>query len=159
MGEKAANPHRCGLGVERGADALAFEVLRRPDAGPPVDIDVTVAEHPRWKYRQRHQSAVAARHPADEFGRRELRRVELFGPTHPVENLPRGFDAEVVEIDAFDGDFAGSQRFHAIVFAAGEGQSEARHAGSMVLNFGHNPLIGRHFASLPSRRRATRGCQ
>jgi hypothetical protein len=129
MGEKAANPHRCGLGVERDAHALAFEVLRRPDAGPAVDIDVAVAEHPRRKYQQRHESAVATRHPTDEFGRRELCRVELFGPIHPVENLPRRFDAEVIEIDAFDGDFAGSQRFHAVVFAAGESQSESRHAG------------------------------
>ena len=75
--EVAANPDRGGLGVERHADALAFEVLGQADAGALVDENEAVAEHTRGKHRKGNERAVAAAGHADEFGSGKLRQDRI----------------------------------------------------------------------------------
>ena len=45
MHEMTANPDRCGLRIERQADAAALEILRRADAGTLVDEDVAMPKY------------------------------------------------------------------------------------------------------------------
>src|SRR6266700_2876796 len=73
MRQMPAQPERGSLRVKRQPDALAFEILGGADAGACVDEDVAVAEHARWKHRQRHEPAIALSVEADELGRGELR--------------------------------------------------------------------------------------
>src|SRR5262249_59966037 len=87
MHEMPARPDRRGLGIERQSDALAFEILRRADAAPPIDEDVAVSKDARGKHRQRDEWTIAAAHQADEFGRRQLRHAEFLPSHHAVENL------------------------------------------------------------------------
>ena len=127
MLQVAAQPDRRGLGVERQADPAAFEVLRRADAGAPVDEDIAVAEHPRRKHRDGDERAIAAAGMRNEFGCRQLRRVEFLAADHAVENLPARREHDHVEIDAFDLHLARAQRLDAIVFAACVGELQGGH--------------------------------
>src|SRR5262245_36185849 len=60
---------------------------------------------------------------------------------HAVENLPRLVDGEKVEIDTFGFDFAGIERRHAVIEAAGERDR----------NFGHEMTPRRRISGLPMR--------
>src|SRR6516164_4523751 len=82
MLQMAAQPDRGGLGVERQANPPAFEILRRADAGAAVDEDIAVAKHPRRKHRNGDEGARAPAGMRDEFGRRQLRGVELLATDH-----------------------------------------------------------------------------
>jgi hypothetical protein len=46
---------------------------------------------------------------------------------HAIEDFARRLDGQEIEVDALDPDVAGAQRIGAIVNAAGERQSQARH--------------------------------
>src|SRR5262249_31475500 len=92
--EEGPEAERPRPGVERDANALAGDVLGRADAGVAVDVDVAVPEHPRWEHRQRHERTVAADEPADVFGTRELRSVELLLAAHAVEQVARRVDGD-----------------------------------------------------------------
>src|SRR4051812_16087754 len=72
MGEMAAHPDRRGLRVERQTDTLAFEIPGGTDACARVDENITMSEHTRRKYRQRHEPAIAAASEADEFRGRQF---------------------------------------------------------------------------------------
>jgi hypothetical protein len=105
--------------VERHPDALAGEVLGRTDLAL-VDRDIAVPEHARWKYRDRHHRAVAARGEARVFRARHLAGFELEIGQHPVEDLARMVDRQEIEVDAVRFHLAGLQREHAVVEPAGE---------------------------------------
>src|SRR2546423_9930135 len=81
MLEMSACPDRGGLGVERQADALAFEILGGAGAGARLDEDVAVAKDPRRKHRQRDKAAGrAARADRGIRGRHVLRIRNLPAP-------------------------------------------------------------------------------
>ena len=141
--QHAADEHRRGLGVERYADALAFEVLGRPDR-LAVDRDEAVAKDARGKYRQRHQLAAAGGMPADDLGARHLAGVELEILPHAIEDLARTVDGEEVEIDPLGLRLPGIERQHAVVEAAGERHRQFGHVASLA---GTRPP-SRSFASL-----------
>src|ERR1700761_8454987 len=123
----ATLPNRRGLGVKRYADAPAGQVLGRADAGARVDEHVAVPEHPRRKYRDGDERAVAAAGVRDELGCRQFGGVEFLAADHAVENLPAGRKYDDVKVDTLGLDLARAQRLDAIVFAARVGQLEARH--------------------------------
>ncbi len=102
MRQMSARPQRRGLGVERHADALAFQILGRADAGARIDENVAVPEHARREHRQRHERVVAGALQADEFGGRQLRHVEFLPADHAVEHVATGLEREAGEIDALD---------------------------------------------------------
>ena len=120
----AANPDRGGHRVERNADPPVLEILGRVDAGLAVDVDVAVAEDARREHRQRYERAIAARHPADEFGAGEFRNVEFLLCAHAVENIARVSDRLEIEVDILDGDVTGAKRIRAVVDAAGKSQPQ-----------------------------------
>ena len=123
---QAADEYRGGLGIERHADALAFEVLRGFDV-LAVDHHEAVPEHARGEHRQRDERALVRRNAADEFGARHLAGVEFQPVGHAVENLARIVHDQEIEIDAFGFDLAGLQRQHAVVEAAGERDRKCGH--------------------------------
>ena len=130
LGEMPAAPHRRGLGIERQADALAFQIPGPRDAGIPVDAEEPVAVGLGREYRNRDEAAVAGGRHRDELRRGELGNVEGALPHHPVEDLARRVDADELEVDPPRSDFARFERVHAVVVAAGEAELE-RHAGPL----------------------------
>jgi hypothetical protein len=125
--QQAADEQRRRLGVERDADALARELLRRPDR-LAVDRDEAVTEDARGKDRQRNHLPAAGGVPADDLGARHFAGVEIEILPHAVEDLPRIVDGEKGEIDAFGLHLAGIERQHAVIEAAGEGHRNLGHA-------------------------------
>ena len=125
--QMAANIDRRRLGIEASADALAFQILRRANARVAIDEDETVAEGARGKNRYRHEGRLSPIHHADEFGTGELCAIKLMVAHHAVEDLARGFDADVVEVDSLGLDFAGAERFRSVITSAGEGERQAIH--------------------------------
>src|SRR5215475_6598529 len=87
--EQTADPDRCAHAVERHTDALAFQILRRADAGFAVVEDEAVAEHARGEGGKRHERTAPGAEPADEFRARHFRSVELELAAHAVENVAR----------------------------------------------------------------------
>jgi hypothetical protein len=124
--QQAADEQRRGLGVERGADALACEVLRRPHR-LAVDGDEAVPEDARGEDRQRHHLAAAGGVAADDLGARHLAGVEFEILPHAVEDLAGIIDGDKVEVDALGLHLAGIEREHAVIEAAGEGQRNFCH--------------------------------
>src|SRR5215471_1238624 len=82
--EEAAGPDRRAHAVERHANAPAFEVLRRADAGFAIIENEAVAEDARGESGNRHERTAARAEPADEFGARHFRGVELELAAHAV---------------------------------------------------------------------------
>src|SRR5947207_6596389 len=113
MLEMSACPDRGGLGVERQADALAFEILGGTDAGARIDEDVAVAKDPRRKHRQRDKAAIAAAGEADEFRGRQFCDIEFLPAHHAVEHFAAGTEREAVEFDALRHDAGLADRLHA----------------------------------------------
>ena len=132
---QAADEERGGLGVERHADPLAFEVLRGFDV-LAVDHDEAVAKHPRGEHRQRDERQLFRGIAADELGARHLAGVEFQPVGHAVENLARIVHDEEIQIDALGFDVAGLEREHAIVEAAGEGDRQRSHEGTFRKSWG-----------------------
>ena len=124
--QQAAHEDRGRHRIERNADALAGEILRRADHAA-IDRDIAMAEHARGKHRQRHERTVAGGEAGDEFRARHLRGIELLRARHAVENLARAVDGEEVEIDALGLHLLGVERQHAVVEAAGEGDLDVGH--------------------------------
>src|SRR5262249_9462926 len=106
---------------------LAFEILRRADAAPAIDEDVAVSKDARGKYRQCDEWTIAAAHQADEFGRRQLRHVELPPSHHAVENLASRRQRDAIEGEPRGDHIPLADRVHPIVTAAGKGQGKTRH--------------------------------
>jgi len=123
---QAADEQRGGLGVERHADALAFQILGRFDE-LAVDHDEAVAEHPRRKRRQRRERQLLGGEAADIFGTRHLAGVELQPIGHAVENFARIVHHQEIEIDALRLNVAGVEGEHAVVEAAGERDRQIGH--------------------------------
>jgi hypothetical protein len=142
MRQVAAHPDGGGLGVERNADALALEVLRRADAATRVDEDVAVAKHARRKHRQRDERAIAAPRQADELGRRELGNVELLPAHHAVENLAARSERDAIELDPCGDHLALADGVRPVVAAAGEGQRETGHRSPRGRNSSPPPAHG-----------------
>ena len=113
--QDAADEDRGGHGVERDADALAFEVLRLGDADLLVDADEGVPEAARGEHRDGDEIALLVGVALDVFGARILRDVELLAARHAVEDRARLLDADEVEIDAVRLHLAGVDRLHAVV--------------------------------------------
>src|SRR4051812_19938918 len=76
MLEQTADEDRGCHGVKRHADALAFQILGRPDAGFLVDGDEAVAEAARGKHRQRDERTLLVGEALYEFRRGIFRYVE-----------------------------------------------------------------------------------
>src|SRR5262249_24770105 len=79
-----------------------------------------MAEDAGRKHRQRDHLVAARGQPAEDLGARHFAGIEIEIFSHAVENLPRLVDGEKVEIDTFGFDFAGIERRHAVIEAAGE---------------------------------------
>src|SRR5215467_9478396 len=135
--QQAADENGGGLSVERNADALALEILRRLDRFA-VDRDETMAEDAGRKHRQCNHLVAAGGEPAEDLGARHFAGIEIEIFPHAVENLPRLVDGEKVEIDTFGFDFAGIERRHAVIEAAGERDR----------NFGHEMTPARPIPGL-----------
>ena len=131
---QTADEDRRGLCIERDADALAGEVLRRSDK-PAVHDDETVTKDPGGENRQRHERQFLRGEPADIFRARHFAGVEFQAVRHPVENLAWIVDDKKIEIDTVGFDIAGLQRQHAVVEAAGEGHRQGRHTGHLTEEF------------------------
>src|SRR2546423_4319038 len=125
MLEMSACPDRGGLGVERQADALAFEILGGADAGARLDEDVAVAKDPRRKHRQRDKAAGAAAGEADEFRGRQFCDIEFLPAHHAVEDFAARAKREAVWLDALMQYAALSDRLHPVLAPARAGQFHA----------------------------------
>src|SRR6516162_2358453 len=84
---------------------------------------------------------AAGGEPAEDLGARHLAGIEIEIFPHAVENLPLLVDGEKVEIDTFGFDFAGMERRHAVIEAAGERDR----------NFGHDMTPAPRISGLPMR--------
>ncbi|MBI2318174.1 MAG: hypothetical protein HYU75_14550 [Betaproteobacteria bacterium] len=127
IGQQPADEDRRRHGVDLHADAFALQVLRRPDL-PAVDEDEAVAKDPRGKHRDRDERALPGDEARDVFGTGELRSVEFDSPRHAVEDVARPVVCQELEIDALDLHFAGGERDHAIIQAAGERERQSGHS-------------------------------
>src|SRR5215475_8934545 len=146
MLENAADEDRGRHGVERDADALAFEVLGLADARLLVDADEAVAEAARGKHRDGHERTLLVGVALNVFRARIFGDVELLPARHAVEDRARLLDADEVEIDAVDRDFPGIDRLHAII----------ERGRKRKLQLGHwlrNPRTTEHWRGLARRGR------
>ena len=119
---------------QRHADPLAFEILRRLDAGLAVDGDEAVAERARGKHRNRDERTLLVGETLDEFRAGILGDVELLARRHAVEDRPRLIDGDEIEIDAVGLDLAGIERLHPVVEPARERKLQLGH--------GRGPPVG-----------------
>jgi hypothetical protein len=127
MLEQAADEDRGRHGVERHADALAFEVLGLGDARFLVDGDETVAERARGEDRDRDERALLVGEALDELGAGVFGDVEFEAARHAVEDRPRLLDRDEIELDARGLNLAGVERLHAVIERAGKTQAQLRH--------------------------------
>ena len=156
VAQQPADEDRGGHGVDRHADALAFEVLRRLDV-LLVDEDEAVPEHARGEHRNGDERALPGDEARDVFGAGEFRGVEFQSRRHAVENVARVVVDQEVEIDALDLHLAGVERQHAVVEPAGESQGQLGHRSSVargsalvagITTFGADPAKGAGDAAL-----------
>jgi hypothetical protein len=126
VAEQPADEDRRGHRVNRHADALALELLRRLDV-LLVDEDEAVPEHARGEHRDGDERTLVGDEARDVFGAGKLRRVEFLRRRHPVEDVARIVVDQEVEVDALDLHLAGVQREHAVIEPAGKGERRFRH--------------------------------
>jgi hypothetical protein len=118
--------------VERHADAFAFEVLGRLDAGLLVDGDETHAEGDRRENRDGDERALIAGEALGKLGKRIFCDVEFLTARHAVKDRARLIDGDEVEVDAVGLHLARVERLHPVVEAARKRKLQLRHGPSVL---------------------------
>jgi hypothetical protein len=106
--------------VKRHADPLAFEILRRLDAGLAVDGDEAEPERDRGENRNGDEGTLLVGEALHEFRAGILGNVEFLAARHAVEDRPRLIDLDEVQIDAVGSHLAGIERQHPVIERASE---------------------------------------
>ena len=140
-----------GHRVERHADAFAFEILGRLDAGLLVDGDEAHAEGDRGEHRDGDERALVAGKSLREFGRRIFGDVEFLAAGHAVENRPRLIDGDEIEIDAVGLHLARIERLHPVVEAARKRKLQLGHGPSVLPCSDCGLRLARRFAEQEGR--------
>ncbi len=131
-------------GVERHADALALEILRRLDAGLLVDGNEAHPECDRREHRKGDERTLVAGKALSEFGQRIFRRIEFLAARHAIEDRARLIDGDEIEIDAVRLDLSGVERLHPVIKARRERKLQLGH-GLLILRI----LAGGRSVSMP----------
>jgi hypothetical protein len=88
VAQQPADEDRGGHRVDRHADALALEILRRLDV-LLIDEDKAVPEHARGEHRNGDERTLPSDEARDVFGTGKFRSVEFQSCRHAVENVAR----------------------------------------------------------------------
>ena len=98
--QDAPHPDARRLAVFLHADAFAFEILWRFDAGVLVDEYIAVPEYARGKDRDRDVGKLVAAAHDHVMRKRHFRDIERTRLDHPREDLGRGLDSKIAKRDS-----------------------------------------------------------
>ena len=104
--------------IERHADALAFQILRRLDPRLAIDRDEAHAKSDRGEHRNGDKRALLTGKALGEFRAGIFGDVELLPAGHAIENRTRLVDGDEIEVDAGGLDLARIEGLHSVIEAA-----------------------------------------